>query len=283
MTSGPSANEAQRAYWNAAAGETWAGLQALLDRQIAPLGLAAMDRLGAKAAEHILDIGCGCGQTSLELARRVGPEGRVLGVDISTPMLEIARQRAAAENAGAHLAFLEADAQTHDFGAGSFDAAFSRFGVMFFEDPAAAFANIVRALKPGGRLAFVCWRPIDLNGWMTIPMTAAKDMIPAPQPPVPGAPGPFAFADPERVRAILAGAGLEAIGFEARDTLIGGNSLEDTLRLSLRVGPLAAVLREDPSLVPRVTDAVLEAIRPYDTPKGVFMPGSVWIVEARKP
>lgn len=282
MTSAPTANEAQRAYWNAAAGETWAGLQALLDRQIAPLGLAAMDRLGAKPGEHVLDIGCGCGQTSLELARRVGPAGRVLGVDISTPMLEIARQRATEEAAGSHLEFLETDAQTHDFGAGRFDAAFSRFGVMFFEDPPAAFVNIAAALKSGGRLVFVCWRPLPLNGWMTTPLNAALPFIPPPEPPKPGAPGPFAFADPERVRPILEAGGFSDIVFEALDAKVGGNSLEDTIRVSLRVGALATVLRENPRLLPKVEPAVRAALEPHATPDGVFLPAACWIVSAVK-
>ena len=152
-----SSNAAQIEYWNAAAGETWARFQEALDHQIEPLGLAAMDVLNPRAGEHIIDIGCGCGQTSLVLAARVGHMGSVMGVDISKPMLEVAvnRPRPASD---LRVAFRQLDAQTGDFGHGIFDAAFSRFGVMFFSDPVAAFANIRASLKPGGRLVFVCWR-----------------------------------------------------------------------------------------------------------------------------
>ncbi|MDF2901645.1 MAG: SAM-dependent methyltransferase, partial [Phenylobacterium sp.] len=191
------ANADQIAYWNNAAGETWAALQDRLDRQIEPLGLRAIEAGAPQPGERVLDIGCGCGQTSFELARRVGPSGRVLGVDISAPMLEVARQRAA--GAAANVSFIEADAQTHAFQNGGFDLAISRFGVMFFDDPTAAFRNIGAALRPGGRLSFVCWRPMLENAWMATPLFAAMPLLPPLPPPDPAAPGPFAFADPERV------------------------------------------------------------------------------------
>ncbi|MFM8754728.1 MAG: class I SAM-dependent methyltransferase, partial [Phenylobacterium sp.] len=168
------ANEAQEAYWNDLAGRTWAALQDRIDRQIRPLGLAAMDRLAPSPGETVLDIGCGCGDTSLELARRVGPEGEVLGLDISGLMLEVARRRAAEAGASA-LEFRQADAQVAALPGGR-DAVFSRFGVMFFADPPAAFANLRRALRPGGRLGFVCWRPLAENLWMRLPAETAADL-----------------------------------------------------------------------------------------------------------
>lgn len=281
MTVQSTANADQIAYWNALAGETWAALQDRLDRQIEPLGLEAIAALDPRPGERILDIGCGCGQTSLELAQRAGA---VTGADISEPMLTVARRRAA--EAGADIAFLVADAQTHAFEPASFDAAFSRFGVMFFEDPPAAFANVARALKPGGRLAFVCWRPMAENAWMSAPFAAALPHLPTealPPPPDPTAPGPFAFADPDRVRGILAKAGFADVEIRGHDRKVGGNDLETTVALSLRVGPLGALLREQPQLKDTVVAAIREALAPHAGPDGVFLPSATWIVTARRP
>jgi ubiquinone/menaquinone biosynthesis C-methylase UbiE len=164
----PAANAAQIEHWNAKAGRTWAQYQELLDRQIESLGLAAIDALKPTKGEHVIDIGCGCGQSTLALADRVGSTGAVVGVDVSAPMLEVARRRSGA-NPGLAVTFQQVDAQTHDLGQAEFEAAFSRFGVMFFSDPAAAFANIRKSLKPGGRLAFICWRSLAENPWMRAP------------------------------------------------------------------------------------------------------------------
>lgn len=275
------ANAAQVAYWNDSAGVTWATMQDKLDRQIEGLGAQAMAALAPQPGWRVIDVGCGCGQTSLALAEAVGAGGEVLGVDVSRPMLEVARRRAA-ERGLSHLRFEEADAQTAAFAAGAYDAVFSRFGVMFFADPAAAFTNLRRALKPGGRLAFVCWRPLAENPWMTLPFAAAAGRLPAPPPaPDPNAPGPFAFADPERVRGILATAGFSDVGIAPHDALIGGNGLDESVELSLRVGPLGAVLREHPHLRDAVTQDVRTALAPHITPEGLRLPGAVWIVTAR--
>jgi SAM-dependent methyltransferase len=274
------ANTTQIEYWNARAGQTWAQFQEPLDRQIEPLGLAAMDMLDPRAGEHILDIGCGCGQTSLALAVRAGPTGAVVGVDISKPMLEVAlrRPRPAPD---LRVAFRQMDAQTGDLGRGIFDAAFSRFGVMFFSDPVAAFANIRASLKFGGRLAFVCWRPLGENPWMQAPLQAALPFMPPVAPPDPTAPGPFAFADATRVRSILADAGFVSVTINPFDAEIGGADLEQTLKLALSVGPLGAALREHPELADNVADAVRNILSKYITPNGVLMPAAVWIVLAR--
>jgi SAM-dependent methyltransferase len=276
----PAANQAQIDYWNDLAGQIWVRYQVQLDRQIEPLGLAAMEALAPRPGERILDIGCGCGQTSLALAGRVSPGGVVAGVDISEPMLAVARHRPR-PTPGLPVTFQAVDAQTADLGAGGFDAAFSRFGVMFFSDPVAAFANIRGALKPGGRLAFVCWRPLAENPWMAAPLAAARPLLPPPPPPDPLAPGPFAFADADRVCGVLSAAGFSAIDITSFDTLVGGGDLEETMDLSLHVGPLSAALREAPALTGPVGDAVREALRGYQTPRGVMMPAAVWIVRAR--
>ncbi|CAN5477449.1 methyltransferase domain-containing protein [soil metagenome] len=277
------ANADQAAYWNAGAGDTWASLQDRLDHQLEPLGQRAMAALAPKAGERVLDIGCGAGQTSLALAAAVAPGGSVLGVDISHPLLEVARRRAEGQSS---LAFSEADAQTAPFEAAGFDTAFSRFGVMFFSDPPAAFANIRRALKPGGRLAFVCWRAPDQNPFMTLPMAAAAAQLPAPDSPpsalAPQAPGPFAFADPQRVRAILTAAGFADIELAPHDQKIGSGDLDQTLTVALKVGPLGAMLRENPDHRDAVVTAVREALAQHDGPDGVKLPSATWIVTARR-
>jgi SAM-dependent methyltransferase len=205
----------------------------------------------------------------------------VLGLDISAPMLEVARGRA--EAAGARkLAFHEADAQTAALPGGR-DAVFSRFGVMFFADPTAAFANLRSALRPGGRLGFVCWRPLAENLWMRLPAETAAGLVPPAPPPEPGAPGPFAFADPDRVRRILAEAGFTGIDLTPHDEAIGGLDLEGTVAMSFRVGPLGAILRERPDLAPLLRERVREAVSPWLRGDAVYMPSATWLVSAQNP
>ncbi len=278
MTANPNADQVE--YWNSAAGETWVRYQDQLDRQIAPLGRAAMRALSPVAGERILDIGCGCGQTSLELGVAVGAQGAVTGVDISQLMLGLARTRPLPSGAAAPV-FVEADAQTAELG--RFDAAFSRFGVMFFADPVAAFRNIRAALKPAGRIAFACWRPMAENIWMRAPLEAALPFLPEQPPADPLAPGPFAFADPERLRGILGEAGFKDVSIAPHDDMIGSGGIEASVELALRVGPLARALREAPE-VGAVLDAPMRAaLARYLTPEGVVrMPAAIWVVTAGK-
>lgn len=280
MTDAPEDNTAQQAYWNDAAGRAWAELQDALDRQLEPLGEDAMAALAPKPGERILDIGCGAGQTTLALGGRVGRAGKVLGVDVSRPMLAIARSRAAD---APQVKFQEDDAQTARFDAAAFDGVFSRFGVMFFADPVAAFSNIRGALKAGGRLAFICWRAAAENPWLTPPTGPALADLPPPARPEPGAPGPFGFADPERVQGILAGAGFKDIAIARHDVKIGGNGLEDTVRLSLSIGPLGAHLREHPEKRDAVAAELRKAFAPRLLDGKVSQDGATWIVTARNP
>ena len=273
-------NAAQATYWNDQAGPTWAEVQGQLDRQLEGLGRRGMAALAAKAGERILDVGCGTGQTSLELARAVGADGAVLGVDISATLLEVARRRAEGVPG---LSFAEGDAQVFAFEPDAYDGAFSRFGVMFFADPAAAFANIRMALKPGGRLAFVCWRPPAENPMMVLPMQAAAPLLP-PQPPSdPEAPGPFAFADAGRTGRLLTTAGFEDVAFTPYDELVSPGDLETTLALSFRIGGLGGILRENPELREPVVPLVRAALAAHDGPDGVRLGAAVWIVTARSP
>ena len=269
-------NAQQAAYWNEQAGPAWAEQHAPLDRQLAPLGHRVMAELDLGPGRRVLDVGCGSGETTMELAAS-GAEA--VGVDISRTLLDVARRRS---EGAPNVVFLEADAQAYAFPPASFDGIFSRFGVMFFADPAAAFANLRRALKPGGRLAFVCWRRPEESPILTAPMTAALQYVPAPPPPAdPTAPGPFAFADADRVRGILQGAGFTHIAITPHDEKIGGNDLETALTLSLKIGPLGSILREHPDKREAVTGAVRELLARHEGPDGVNLDSATWIVTAR--
>jgi SAM-dependent methyltransferase len=237
-----------------------------------------------KAGEHILDIGCGCGQTSLELARQVGLQGSVLGIDLSLPMLERARDRQR-EQGLTNIEFLQTDAQTHRFASPRFDLAFSRFGVMFFADPTAAFTNLRSALRPQGRLCFVCWQGLEKNEWAKVPITAAAQHIALPSPPAPGTPGPFAFADQTRVRQILTNAGFGEIDLTSHETQLsmgGASTVSDAVDFSLEIGPVAALLRDaDAAAREQVRGSLHAALTPFAKHDGVRLKGAVWIVQAR--
>lgn len=288
MTSGneTSPNAEQIRYWNEESGPKWVALHATIDEQIAPLGLEAIERAGIQAGEAVLDIGCGCGATSLQLAERVGPAGSVTGLDISEPMLARARERAA-ESGFDQLRFANGDAQTHAFEAGGHDLVYSRFGVMFFQDPTAAFANLRTALRPGGRVTFACWQEVGRNGWMLVPLMAAAQHVTLPAPPAAGGPGPFAFADPEHVRTILADAGfadIEVASHEAELTLAGGGDLDQVVDFLLQMGPMGQAFRDlDATSQAKAREAVKQALEPHLTPDGVRLPSATWIVSANNP
>jgi SAM-dependent methyltransferase len=281
-----SINAEQIRYWNEVAGPTWRARRPLLDAQLRPLGREAMDRARVAPGERVLDVGCGCGDSTLDLARRVGGAGEVVGIDISKVLLEEARARADHADLG-RVVFRPGDAQVADLGEGRFELVYSRFGVMFFDDPIAAFSNLYRALGASGRLVFVCWQPIDRNPWMGAPVAAAARHVTLPPRPDPHAPGPFAFSDPERVRKILGAAGFEEIETAAWSgrLSLGGGTLEGAVELFFDVGPLAALLREQgagPELRQQVADAVTESLTPFLTEDGVKMPAAAWIVSARR-
>ncbi len=281
---GPNAEQAQ--YWNEQAGPNWVEFQALIDDQIRPLGVLAMDRAGVRAGERVLDVGCGCGDSTIELARRVGTSGHVLGVDLSAVMLEQGRRVARAAGLS-NVELVQADAQAYPFAPASFDVLFSRFGVMFFANPEAAFRNLLSALRPGGRMGFVTWQALPENPWMAVPLMAALPLLPPLPPPDPEAPGPFSFADTERVRGILTRAGFADVRFEpVHETLTigGGRDLDRTVEFLLQMGPAARALREaDPSLTPAVAAAIRESLVPFNTPAGVRMASGAWIVTTSRP
>ncbi|HXJ35422.1 MAG TPA: class I SAM-dependent methyltransferase [Candidatus Eisenbacteria bacterium] len=276
-------NAEQITYWNDQSGPKWVARQAQLDQMLAPFGTAVMDAVGIGAGKRVIDVGCGCGDTTLAIAGRVGSSGHALGVDISEPMLARARDRAVAEGVR-NVQLLVADAQTHAFRPQGADVVFSRFGVMFFADPTAAFANLRAALGDGGRVGFMCWQALTENPWMLVPIGAAAQHVALPPPPAPGAPGPFAFADRDRVTRILSDAGLRDIVFEAFTPTveIGGGSVDDAVEFVLQLGPTAAILREAPAdALAKVAASMREALAPYATPRGVVMSSAAWIVTAR--
>jgi SAM-dependent methyltransferase len=279
----PTSNAEQITFWNEQAGPRWVERHTMLDAQIAPFGAAAMEALRVASGERVVDIGCGCGDTTLALARKVGPTGRVLGVDVSGPMLDRARERVA-EAGLRNVELVQDDAQTHVFTPESADALFSRFGVMFFADPVAAFRNLRTALVPGGRLGFACWQALPDNPWMAVPLRAAAQHVQMPPPPAPDAPGPFAYADRTRLERILGAAGFATVDVRdfSPDLVVGGGGgLDVAVELMLNLGPMAALLRDaDVARVASVAEAVREAIRPYATSAGVVMPSKAWIVTA---
>jgi SAM-dependent methyltransferase len=278
-------NAAMIEHWNDVVGAGWVAGQEAIDAHLAPLGELAIERAAPRPGERVLDVGCGCGATALALAERVGGAGQVIGVDVSLPMLARAEERA--RSAGLrNVRFVNADAQTHR-SEPAFDLVFSRFGVMFFRDFAAAFANLRRALVPGGRIVFVCWRELERNDWMAVPMAAVRRHVEVPAPPKPGEPGPYGLADAASVRGWLAEAGfagIEIAPLHLELSVGGGAGLEGAADFLTSMGPVAAALRGvDEAQRAPVRSAVRDALRPYQTDRGVLLGASAWLVSALSP
>ena len=277
------ANEDQIAEWNGTLGQGWATMQTEIDRIVGPFGEAALKAAEARPGERVVDVGCGCGDTSVALARSVGDRGAVLGVDVSRPMLDVARARATQEHLDGVLSFVDADASSAALPDGQ-DLLYSRFGVMFFDQPTPAFTRLRQALRAGGRCVFVCWRTPSDNPWAMTPLLAARKALGVTPPPAdPIAPGPFAFADDARVRTILSGAGFQNIAIDRFDSPVAiGPSLRAAVEGSLRIGPTARLAREaGPQHSATILRAVESALAPFATPDGsVRLSGSTWIVSA---
>lgn len=281
-----SPNAPQIELWDGQMGQRWVADQERLDRFLAPFARAVLELAAPRPGEAVLDVGCGCGATVLEAARRMDGSGAILGVDLSNAMLARAAERAEAlSGPKPEIRFQAADAQSASLGENRFDLAQSRFGVMFFADPRAAFRNIRHALKPNGRLAFACWRGTDENPWVKIPLRIAFQHVPPPPPPGPEEPGPFSFADPDRVRRILDNAGFRDIALERFDTplILGGTAdLDEAIDFSLEMGPLALLLADvDPEVRARIRAALRGGLAPHHGPEGVKFTGATWLVEAR--
>jgi SAM-dependent methyltransferase len=278
-------NSEQIAEWNGAMGQRWAAMQRELDGIVTPFGQAALKVAAPQPGERVIDIGCGCGDTSIEIARIVGAAGAVLGIDVSQPMLDVARSRGA-QARYTHLAFHDGDASEAELPADT-DLLFSRFGVMFFSQPAPAFSHLRKALRAGGRCVFVCWRTPRDNAWAMTPLSAARSAMGiAPAPADPHAPGPFAFADEQRLRAILSEAGFSDIDAQRFDAAVFlGATPRSAAESAVRIGPVSRLVREvGVEHLPTILEAVERTLAPLAAPDGhVDLNGSTWIVSALNP
>jgi SAM-dependent methyltransferase len=270
------------AYWNGAGADRWIGESARTEAMLSRVAELLYVRARLHTGEIVLDIGCGLGPTTVELAHRVAPAGRAIGLDVSKEMVERARRRSAGV---ANIEFIVGDAASHRFAAPLADLLFSRFGVMFFGDPIAAFANLRQALKPGGRVLFACWRRLSENPWMLTPLLAAYEHVPRLPPAEPDEPGPFSFADPERITAILTAAGFTRPSVAAAELtfdVAGGAGMDAAVRQTMAIGATSRALQDQP---PSVRDAVAASIRkalaPHARDAHVELPGAIWLVESR--
>lgn len=274
------ANRDQSALWNDAAGQTWTEMQGVLDRMLAPFGQRLLAAGFPGEGGRVLDIGCGAGATTLGMARRLGPDGLCLGVDISGPLVAAAKASAEVQAVDA-AAFVQADAQTYGFDADDFDAVISRFGVMFFDDPEAAFANIRRAARPGAKLTFLAWRSPAENPFMTTAARAAAPFLPPIPVPAPDAPGQFGFADSERVRRVLAASGWRDVDVSPVD--IATKVAEADLQAYVtRLGPAGLVMRDlDAPTRTRAAEAIHAAFEPFVQGGAARFTGACWLGTAR--
>lgn len=275
-------NAGQAETWNGDDGRYWVQQRERQEARYRRLTPHLMAAAGIRADSRVLDIGCGSGGTSLEAARAAA-EGSVLGVDVSAPMLAEARKRAA-DSGLPQAAFERGDAQVHRFEDGAFDIAISRFGVMFFADPEAAFANIARALRPGGQLAFLCWRSLRDNAYMTVPMDAIAPYVQLPELDAPGAPGPFSLSDADRIRKLLDGTGFDEITISAVDEPMWmGPDPDDVVAYQLDMPGSRAMLAEASAEArAKTVTALREALAEHQGSDGVTLGSAAWLVTARR-
>ncbi len=268
-------------FWNGAPGLRWAKEQARLDRVFEPIDVVGLEVAAAAKGEHVVDLGCGAGASTLQLGARVGPSGSVLGVDPSAPMLGRAKERA---KDTPWISFALADASRFPF-PGTADLLYSRFGSMFFEDPLAAFAHLSSALRPKGRIVLVVWRTRAENPWFMLPLEAAAKHLPPEEPTPPNAPGPFSFASEARVREVLSGAGFVDVKLAARDVLVSlsETGVDAAVDFAVEAGPASrAFAGADDALASRMRASIQEALAPYLEGSRVALWAGVWIVTAAR-
>jgi SAM-dependent methyltransferase len=279
------ANTAQREYWNTVAGPRWVGLEGFVERRVRAVNELLLVRSGVGPGERVLEIGCGTGAFTVPLAEAVGENGEIVGADISTAMLGGARQRLA-EAGRRNVSLVEADAQTHKFDPGRFDLIASRFGVMFFADPTAAFANLFVAARPGGRLCFACWGPLDDNEHWLIPYRVALRHLGPPEPKPARAPGPMAFADPEYVHEFLGKAGFaDVMVNREHPDIFASNPLEEAEHACI-MGPSGRLIDEKkPNEATRQTiqREIEQAFAAHAKGGKTALPSTVLLVIARRP
>jgi SAM-dependent methyltransferase len=273
------ADSEQSRLWNGPSGQAWIDLQEAFDGSLKPFEDLLVEAVATQAAQQVLDVGCGTGATTLAIARQLGAGGRCTGIDISQPMVAVARARAKRD--GSRANFVCADVQTHAFEPAAFDCLVSRFGVMFFDAPVQAFANLRRAARPGATMHFIAWRSTAENAFMTTAERAAAPLLPAVPPRQPDAPGQFAFADRERVRSILHDSGWGAIDIRPVDAPCAMTE-SDLGRYTARLGPVGRALREaDPATHARVVAVLREAFAPFVHDGIARFTAACWMIEAR--
>jgi len=277
-------NADQVAYWNGPAGRRWVQRQEEQDRLLAPVAEVLLDRCAARPGESVLDIGCGWGGIAVALARRVAPGGQVLGIDVSELMLARARELLPR---GLPVELALGDATVYPFTPGRADLLCSRFGVMFFGDPARAFTNMRRGLRSGARVAFACWREPRENPWLMLPLQEAYRHVPRLPEVGPEDPGAFSFAAERRVRDILRRAGFDAIRLEPVDLsldLAGGAGLEAALNTAAGIGPTSRALEGQSAAVQAAAmEAIRAALATHEVGGRVPLAGAIWIVTAVNP
>ena len=274
-------------FWNDTLAEKFNRFREILMNGLSYHSRVPLNNLKLEAGSKVLDVGCGWGDTAIELARKTGPEGHVLGVDCVDDFLE--KGRADARQAGVdNVTFVAADVQTYPFEP-EFDFCFSRFGMMFFENPVVAMRNVCSALKPGGELMFIVWRDIADNPWVGVPKEVVLEYLPEPGDDARTCgPGPFSMANPDVVKKQLEIAGFQDIGFERHDgPVVVGNSADNAMQFQLSIGPAGEVFREAGDLAEqrrgKVEQALRDALAPYEQEEGIVMPSSSWTITARKP
>ena len=278
------ANAAMERYWNEIAGPRWVQRQAVQEARNAEMLEQLLAAAGAQPGERVLDIGCGTGVTTEPYARAVGPTGHVTAIDISHPMLDAARQRIAARGLG-NVTLLRADAQTHAFEPASFDLLTSRLGVMFFADPAAAFANLLPALRPGGRLCMAVWATVAESLHQHLPLEVAVKHLGPPAPQPPRAPGPNAYGERDYLRGILETAGFAAVAIEPRRFVVHGDTAARAAEHSSQMGAVQRLMDEkqaDAAARAAIIRDIEAAFAPYERDGGTRIPATFLLVTARK-
>jgi SAM-dependent methyltransferase len=276
------ANVEEAKYWNTAESRHWVEYQDRHDAVLAPLDAHLFAAGGISGRDHVLDVGCGCGVTT-RAAALAAAAGEATGIDLSAAMLERARAVAEKEGLG-NIRFQQGDAQVHPFDGAAFDVVISRFGVMFFADPTAAFANLARATRERGRLVFVCWQGLPQNDWISVPAAAALAHVPPPDPGSSDDPGPFSFADPNRVRSILSAAGWHDVEMKVvNEQLPLGVDVDEALTLVLGIRLFRRLFTDvDEARVGRAIAAVRNALAAHETSDGVVLGATAWLVSARR-
>lgn len=279
-------NVDQAAYWVSRSGQNWVDQQEVLDHLFSNITEALLKVADPKPGERVLDLGCGTGETTLELGNRILPDGSVLGLDISSILLDQARQRAKV-SAAANVEFHETDVQTHNFQPNSFDLLISRFGCMFFSDPVAAFANMRCGLRSAGQVCLATWAPLTNNPWFTVGRDAAIARLGQPPPAAPRAPGPFAFADRDYVLGILKDAGFAGTNAEEVTVdLVAPDAIEEAGRLAVVTGAASRIVdafngtQED---VAAIAETVTTAFTSYQSADGIRVPAAINLFTARCP